>query len=290
MVYLQHGLAVGMMMTAASLCGIWLWRSGTLPKLWKMPVALPLAVLLLTTLYLRSVGALVFLVIGPAILFLTARLRTYALIYAMCAVPIVYMLARSVGGWRGDNVVSMVQHYFGDERAQSLEFRVANETALLERAALRRDFGWGLNGEFLILKEDGTIETVPDGLWVIAIGTTGLLGLFSLYAALLLPIALIGRRIRAEAWGSPMFVGPAVMTLILAMHAIDNLLNAMLNPLFILALGGVTGLVANPLQLPVAPAGRSAAPPRADASTAVPALAGAGATPGSRSDEELGIL
>jgi hypothetical protein len=217
-------------------------------------------------------------------------MRSYVLIYVMCAVPIVYMLARSVGGWRGDNVVALVHQYFGEERAQSIEFRFANETALLERAALRRDFGWGLNGQFLILKEDGTIETVPDGLWVIAIGTTGLLGLFSLYAALLLPIALIGRRIRAEAWGSAMFVGPAVMTVILAMHAIDNLLNAMLNPLFILALGGLTGLVANPLRLPAGPAGRTAAIPRAGTTAAVPVLAGVASGPGTRSDEELGIL
>src|SRR4051812_43719897 len=243
MVYLQHGLAVGMMMTAASLCGIWLWRSGTLPKLGKMPVGLPLAVLLLTTIYLRSAGALVFLFVGPAVLFLTWRMRTYLLVYVMCAVPVGYMLARSVGGWKGDNVVAAVQRYFGDERAQSMEFRFNNETLLLNRAAEHRAFGWGLTGKFLIMKDDGTIESVPDGLWVIAVGTTGLFGLFSLYGALLLPVALLGRRIRAEAWGAALCVGPSVVAVLIALHAIDNLINAMINPLFVLALGGLTGLV-----------------------------------------------
>jgi hypothetical protein len=216
-------------------------------------------------------------------------MRTYLLVYVMCAVPIGYMLARSVGGWKGDNVVAAVQRYFGDERAQSMEFRFNNETLLLDRAAEHRAFGWGLTGKFLILKEDGTIESVPDGLWVIAIGTTGLFGLFSLYGALLLPLVLLGRRIRAEAWGGALFVGPSVMAVLIAMHAIDNLINAMINPLFILALGGLTGLVAYPLRLPVGPAVAARAPgmPRPMGAPS-PALAGA-APGGRRSDEELGI-
>src|SRR5256885_7505918 len=41
MVFLQHGLAVGMLMTASSICGFWLWWTGSLKSLFGVPVLIP---------------------------------------------------------------------------------------------------------------------------------------------------------------------------------------------------------------------------------------------------------
>jgi hypothetical protein len=49
MVFMEHGLAVGMMMTAASLAGIWLWWTKSLTTLFKLPLIVPLTLLLATT-------------------------------------------------------------------------------------------------------------------------------------------------------------------------------------------------------------------------------------------------
>jgi hypothetical protein len=41
-----------------------------------------------------------------------------------------------------------------------------------------------------------------------------------------------------------MLAGVACFSILITLHALDNLMNAMLNPLFILGLGGLAGIVA----------------------------------------------
>ncbi|MDB5322229.1 MAG: hypothetical protein JWN40_3860 [Phycisphaerales bacterium] len=243
MVFLQHGLAVGMVMAAASLAGIWLTWSGSIKRLWGVPVVVPLAVLLATTALVKSTGAIALLIVGLAVLFFTRYLRTSVIVLALAAAPFGYMLARSVGGWSGYNLVAQIEK-FSNERAMSLAFRFDCERMLINRASQRPVFGWGLNANFMVTDANGNIESVPDGYWVIALGTSGLFGLVSLYLALLLPSALFALRIKPATWDAPLLAGGCVFAVLLPLHAIDNLFNAMLNPLFILALGGLTGLAA----------------------------------------------
>jgi hypothetical protein len=151
--------------------------------------------------------------------------------------------------WDFASVTTVVAEVMGPQRAESLQFRLDNERLLLDRAAQRRVFGWGANGDSLVVNPDGVIESVADGYWVIALGTNGLVGLFALYTALLLPVPFLLLRIKPELWNTPAFAGVCAVALLLPMHAIDNLFNAMLNPIFILAVGGVTAMAANPRSL-----------------------------------------
>ena len=108
MVYMQHGLAVGMMMTAASLAGLWLWWTGSLKTLFKLPIVLPLLAVVVTTVAVKSSGALALFILGVGILFATRVLKNYVLVILLCAAPFGYMAARSIGGWEGENVLSLV--------------------------------------------------------------------------------------------------------------------------------------------------------------------------------------
>jgi O-antigen ligase len=142
------------------------------------------------------------------------------------------------------NVLKLIEETMEKDRALSLQCRFDNENLLLEKAMKKPLFGWGPNGRNLVTREDGTIESIPDGLWVIAIGSNGIVGLCALYGALLLPVVMVKRRFRAAHWGDPMLAGVACFAVLLTLHALDNLMNAMLNPLFILGLGGLAGIVA----------------------------------------------
>jgi hypothetical protein len=244
MVYMQHGIAVGMMMTAASLAGLWLWWTGSLRTLWNIPLWIPLGVLLATTFAVKSSGALLLLVVGIGAIFATRVTRTYLVVLSLCLTPVVYMGARSIGGWDGMNVLKLIEQVLEKDRALSLQCRFDNENLLLEKAMKKPLFGWGPNGRNLVTREDGTIESIPDGLWVIAIGSNGIVGLAALYGALLLPVVMVKRRFAAANWGDPMLAGVAAFAVLITLHALDNLMNAMLNPLFILGLGGLAGIVA----------------------------------------------
>jgi O-antigen ligase len=76
----------------------------------------------------------------------------------------------------------------------------------------------------------------------------GLLGLSAFYGATLLPILLLRRRARPVTWDAPLVAGASALAVALGLHAIDNLFNAMSNPFFLLAMGGLTGLAADARQ------------------------------------------
>src|SRR3954447_950407 len=91
MVYLQHGIAVGMMMTAASLAGLWLWWTRSLRTLWNVPLWIPLGAVIGTTVAVKSSGALALMALGVVVIFLTKVSRTYIVVLILCVAPFVYM-------------------------------------------------------------------------------------------------------------------------------------------------------------------------------------------------------
>ena len=58
-----------------------------------------------------------------------------------------------------------------------------------------------------------------------------------------LPAILFIRKIKAEEWGSQQLAAPAAMAVFTALTMVDNLLNAMINPIYLLIEGGVLGML-----------------------------------------------
>ncbi len=85
-------------------------------------------------------------------------------------------------------------------------------------------------------------ECPTDGMWVITLGTFGLLGVISATVTIQLPVLLARKRLPLSAWTHPLGAPVAVLAVTLALHMLDNLLNAMLNPVFVLAIGGISVL------------------------------------------------
>jgi O-antigen ligase len=129
-----------------------------------------------------------------------------------------------------------------EERADSIEGRLENEDMLIEKASLRPWFGWGGWGGWRVYDpKTGEDITVSDGMWVIALGEKGMVGLVSVTAVVLLPFALFLRRVPARYWSTAAGGAPAALALLLMLYSIDNLFNAMLNPIYLLAAGGLSG-------------------------------------------------
>jgi len=239
MVFMQHGLMVGMWMTAASLLGIWLWRTHTLRWFGSLPIWPALGLLLFTTALCKSLGSALLLVTGVVTLFIVERGRRGWLVLIVALVPTGYMIARTAGHWEGDALVRLADRISPD-RAESLEFRLVNEDKLMARALQRPVLGWGGWGRNLVRDENTEANTTtPDEFWVIAAGTNGLLGLSSITLAFMLPPLLFLRRVSTAHWGKPVFAPAAALSVLLLMYALDNLPNAMINPIFILCNGAV---------------------------------------------------
>jgi hypothetical protein len=244
-VFLIHGLAVGAFMMAATLAGIWLWQTGTVKRLWNIPIEWLVGALFFTFILTRSTGAYGLLAIGIAILFIAKQFRTAIPAFLLIAGVAVYLYVNAAtNAYITDQLIDVFSSFLPNDRVQSLQFRFNNEEILSDRARERIIFGWGGYARSLILKPDGTPQTIPDSLWINAFGQTGSVGLISLYTAMLLPtFSLFWTRYPARLWANKKVSSAAVVALMTTLYMVDCLANAMINPIYILAAGGVAGLV-----------------------------------------------
>ncbi len=124
-----------------------------------------------------------------------------------------------------------------EERAQSLEYRFDNEDILLDRANLRKYFGWGTWGRNRVYDPNtGYDISVTDGIWIIVLGMygyTGFFALFGLYAYVLLKMHLSVRKTK----GDELSIFTSGICLIYAVNLFDLLPNSSLSMLTI-AMGG----------------------------------------------------
>lgn len=266
-VFMQHGLAVGMYMTVASLTGVWLWVSGSLKRVAQVPMTVLVPVLLITTVLCKSTGALALLLLGLGCLFFTKWTRWRVAAIGLAALAPTYLFVR-LAGWTGVEAINIAAALFGEDRTGSLAGRMANEDLFMAKAWLRPIFGWSAWDRFQVFDELGEKVTTPDGMWVLALGQFGLTGLISLVLIFLIPAWYLLKRYSPATWFTPTIGPAAALTISIVLYLIDCILNAMISPVFILAMGGLTTVL---------PQFRAQAAPRRPAAVPAPSAARAGA-------------
>jgi hypothetical protein len=238
--FMAHGLQVGLFMTAASLSGYWLWYSGAVKRVRNLPVIALLIPLWITTLLCQSFGALAFLGMGVLSLNLSKLLRTRWAVLVLLLLPPIYCGLRT-SQLDTQSVGEAAVKIAGPVRAQSLQYRLINEQGITARAIVRPWFGWGGYGRVFVLDEWGHCTFTPDSLWIIAFGTYGYVGLSALLG-LLLPVAILRLRLSAAVWATPESAGAVICSMLMVFFAMDNLLNNMPSPIYLLGLGGIATL------------------------------------------------
>lgn len=249
-VFMQHGLAVGMWMTATALVGSWLWYAGRQKTLWRVPMTVWLMMLGGTAVVCKSLGALALLfTVGP-LMVVSKWLRTTVLLWALAMAPVLYMAVRSTGAWAGEGLVDIAEAVAGYDRAGSLQFRMQNEDYLVAHAMQSPILGWGGWGRNRPPHMGD--EAVTDGLWVVVLGKYGLVGLVLWTLVMMLPVWLTLLRYPVRTWRDPWVAAPVVVAVMLLLFMIDCLLNAMLNPVFTVAVGGALNVASLPRPRPAA--------------------------------------
>jgi hypothetical protein len=240
-VFMAHGLMLGMFMTSGTLIALWIWRTGLCTDLWGVPIGWICAALAMTTLLCKSTGAAALLVLGLAVLEATRRLHSSAPLLILLALPPAYCVART-SGWTGRPLVSLAKQLVNEERAESVEFRIVNEDLLIEKALQQPGLGWARWGRSRVYDESGKDISIVDGLWILTLGTSGLVGLVSLGVALSLPVLLLMRLFPGRHWRDPRLTPATALAVVGALVAIDDVFNAMLSPIFPAIAGSLAGL------------------------------------------------
>jgi hypothetical protein len=237
-VFMSHGIMVGLWMAMASLSGIWLWMNGVLRTLFRIPLAWFLAPLLLTTVLCKALGGLVLLLVGLGVLMSMRWGWPRTAIVALALFPPLYCAIRIPRIWSGSELTD-VSALVSTERASSLKFRLMNEDMLLDRASLRPVFGWARWGRARVRDDIGRDISITDGLWVIVFGNQGLVGLISMMAVFLAPVAGLWRAVRPAAWKHRLVAPAAAMCVMGLLFFVDNIFNDMDHPVYTMAIGGL---------------------------------------------------
>jgi hypothetical protein len=245
MVFMQHGIACAMWMTAASIIGVWLWMTGTLKRVWAVPMYLLVPPLVLTAVMCKSAGALILLLIGLGTFYWVKWFKNALPLLALIAFIPAYVGLRASATWSGQHLVNAAQQVFNEKRASSLQFRLDAENLLTEKALQKPAFGWGRWKRNRVYNEKGKDIAVTDGLWVIVLGQAGFTGLGAVTATILLPSLLYWWRCPPKWWMHPMAASGAAFAVLLPLYMVDNLFNAMLNPVYILLIGGLAAVGAS---------------------------------------------
>jgi hypothetical protein len=242
-VFMQHGLMVAMWMAAATLMGVWLWYTQSVREIRGIPMVVLVPLLGATTLACRSMNSMVLLAVGLGAMFATGWFKTRLFLAALIIVGPVYIALRLSDVWGGEQLAALAALVDAD-RASSLQTRLNNESMLSDRALQQPIFGWGGWGRARVRNESGRDVSTTDGLWIIAVGNNGIVGLTSWMAALLLPAALLLKYSRPIDWAHPVFASAGALGILLVLYFLDCIMNAMVNPVFTIAAGGVIGLQA----------------------------------------------
>lgn len=243
-VFMEHGLMTAMWLMSATFCGLVMTFSGyfknQFPR-YKTLLYGGTTVLFITTVFNRSAGAFFMLFFASGLFMVSRLLKQRWPLMLPIIIAVLYMFTRGTGLWDGQNLIDQANRFSDAERAGSLAFRINMETILIERAMERPLLGWGRWRRSFVRDEDGNIISVPDGLWVLALGQEGILGVVFMTLTLSLPILIALRRFPPAAWQDPQIVILTALPILLGVYLMDNLLNNMFNPAFLLAAGGLAG-------------------------------------------------
>ena len=242
-VFFKSSLELGLWMNAVTLVAWWLWRTGQLKFLGGVSGAAIVAMLLITAIACKTTAATLLFFAGTAALWISWRTKTKWAFCALLSIAPIYYVVRITDTWSGTQAVELVRTFINQERAHSLEYRLDNEDLLIAKAMQRPYLGWGGWGRNLVYDESNKQLSIIDGMWVIALGPYGCVGLVLMATSMLLPGVLFLKRFSVKQWDQPSLAPATVIAVIVDLYLLDGLFNGMLNVIYVIAAGGLVNIV-----------------------------------------------
>jgi hypothetical protein len=143
---------------------------------------------------LKSLASFLYGLIAVPMLSFVGTKKQIRLAAVLALLVLFYPLFRGSPLFPRAEILDAAARYASQERAESLDYRFHNEQMLLDKALARPTFGWGGWARGHVYTEEGEDITVPDGEWIISLGTNGVIGFIVQFGMLILPIFVALRR------------------------------------------------------------------------------------------------
>ena len=255
MVFMNHGLMLGFWMCSIALVAYWQWRSKAITQLAGVPMGLIVTALAVIAVLTRSTGAIALALMGLMVLLMVGWRRSLMPVYLLLLAVPVYIAIRVSGVLRLETIMWFIET-FNIPRPGSLFQRFRSEQLYI-------DTMWQTPGQVLFGRGWFTFrldarytgfdryeahviyrQAVTDALWLVLFARGGLVHVFTVMGLYFIgPWRLLRSFTRAELFstaGAPLLV----MTLVIATYNVDNLLNAMHNPVYLFVVGGMIEVAA----------------------------------------------
>jgi hypothetical protein len=242
MVFLDSGLMLAVWMAVGTVVWAWLWKSRAVSSRGQRWIGWLVPVVAVTTVALRSVNGWVLMTMGLGLLALHSYRASAAYLIVLTALIPIYVSLRATGLWSGEQAIPVVESIIDASKGRSILYRLRTEDVVVENMRNHAIFGWGRRTAAMQDHRGGFV--VRDSLWIIAFSQFGAVGLASMIGTLLVPVVTFIRYIPASRWLEASAAPAAALAIVLLMYTLDDLANAMINPIYMLAAGGLAGLTA----------------------------------------------
>lgn len=223
MVFMAHGLALSLFMCVVLFSTLILAKLDE--KAFRWPAKRVAIGMFVVVLLCKSTGSILYAAAFGALLAFASHKAQARVVLLVAAIVALYPALRAFDLFPAEWLVERAQAAFGEDRAQSLEFRFDNEAMLLEKAREKLWFGWGGFGRSSVYDpEHGQELTVADGHWIIVLGLHGVVGMITRFGPLLIPLWLLYRRLSRlkTARDRTMVVGLGVICAVLSLDLVPN--------------------------------------------------------------------
>jgi hypothetical protein len=240
-VFLGHGLLVAFFTFSACVAAATLMKNKV--SIWKFSGLKVFLILLVGVFVCKTLGVLFYLILGLGLMWLVKPQKQFLLATLVGLVIVAYPLIR-------ENVEPNLRSFNAlikkhqEDRAQSFEFRLDNESELLAKANQRPWFGWGTWGRNHIYNEAGGAISVADGVWIIVFSTWGWVGYIGFFGLLCTPFILWYFLLRRASKSRILVESSdysAALGIILLCNLIDFIPNSSLSHLTLLIAGALIG-------------------------------------------------
>lgn len=237
-VFMKNGIATAFFTATAFLASIAFLRARV--KILRVSELAVTSYLGLIVILCKSAGALAYSIILGFLIRLISPKAQVRLAVVLAAIVILYPLLRTFDFFPTRMLVDTAAE-FSETRADSLRFRFDQEEALLEHASQRILLGWGRYGRNRVYSEEtGADVSVTDSLWIQTIGQFGLVGFVAQFGLLTLPVFWLAFAYK-QVPPSNERIFLAALALIVALTAVEQLINNSINSWTLLLSGSLLG-------------------------------------------------
>jgi len=236
-VFVGHGLGVAFFTMLALVASAVLWRirRNSFKSLQNGLVVGYLFVLLILC---KSMASFVYGCLLLILIRFVSPKKQVRIACVMVIIALTYPLTRGLDLFPIQRITEIAES-FSTERAQSFNFRVENETRLLNKTEDRPLFGWGTWGRNRVYDlRTGKDLTVTDGRWIIVMSQFGWIGLIAEFGLLALPVFRCLRYFRLIN-GRHEAIVLSTFSLIMGVSLLDLLPNNTMTPLTWLMAGAI---------------------------------------------------